>query len=142
MKVRTLSAHDAPRVALLNTQLGYVGDVDLVRRRLEVVTSKSDHWVLGADGAGDLLGFIHFFERPSVDKGFDVVVQSLVVDEKHRGTGVGRVLMDAAEATAKANGITSIALSSRVDRLDAHAFYVALGYAISATSNVFVKWLD
>jgi hypothetical protein len=49
--------------------------------------------------------------------------------------------METAETTAKANGITSVALSSRVDRLDAYAFYAALGYEVSATSSVFVKAL-
>src|SRR5690606_16829025 len=98
--------------------------------RLEVITAKPDHFALCAEGAEKLLGFIHFFERPAVEKGFDMVVQSLVVDERHRGAGIGRVLMEAAERTAKAKGMASVVLSSRIDRLDAHAFYEALGYEI------------
>lgn len=141
MRIRTLSANDAPQLAVLNAQLGYAGDVDQIRRRLEGIASKPDHCVLGAEGPEGLLGFVHFFERPSVEKGLDLVVQSLVVDERRRGAGVGRVLMEAAETAAKSKGIISVALSSRVDRLDAHAFYAALGYEVSATSSVFVKTL-
>jgi len=139
MKVRTLSANDAPQIAALNAQLGYAADVDEVRRRLERIASKSDHWVLGAEGPEGLLGFVHFFERPSIEKGFDMVIQSLVVDARRRGAGVGRILMEAAETAAKSQGITSVTLSSRVDRLDAHGFYAALGYKVVATSNAFAK---
>ncbi len=140
-RVRLLVASDAPEVAALNAQLGYKADVGEIRGRLEHIATKPDHSVLGAEGREGLLGFVHFFERPSVEKGFDMVVQSLVVDERGRAGGVGRVLMEAVEAAAKSKCIASVALSSRVDRLDAHAFYAALGYEVAATSSVFVKTL-
>lgn len=140
--IRTLRASDALAVAALNAQLGYAADTDEIRARVERIASEPRHSLLGAEDRNGLVGFVHFFERPSVDKGFDVVVQSLVVAEEQRNGGVGSALMEAVEAAAKSRSIASVALSSRVDRSDAHAFYKRLGYEITAISNVFVKELS
>ena len=56
-------------------------------------------------------------------------VEEVMVDERHRRSGVGRDLMGAAEAWALERGAAYVALASR----RAGPFYVALGYADSAT---------
>lgn len=105
------------------------------------ILAEPRHKALGAEGPNGLVGFVHFFERPSIEKGFDLVVQSLVIDETQRGRGIGRLLMNEVESAALARGIRSIALSSRSDRHDAHSFYERLGYEVVATSSVFSKML-
>jgi ribosomal protein S18 acetylase RimI-like enzyme len=134
-----LRVEDAARVAELNAQLGYSADHDAIRDRLRRIACEPGHTALGAEGPNGLVGFVHFFERPSLEKGFDLVVQSLVADEKQRNRGVGRLLMSEVEKAAHAKGVRSIALSSRIDRQDAHAFYRRLGYEVVATSSVFFK---
>lgn len=58
-----------------------------------------------------------------------VWVEELMVREDHRGQGVGRALMQAAEDWAAAHGATLVALATR----RAAVFYEALGYRPSAT---------
>jgi GNAT superfamily N-acetyltransferase len=55
-------------------------------------------------------------------------VEELMVDVRHRGSGVGRELMGYAERWARASGAAYLALASR----RAGPFYLALGYEDSA----------
>lgn len=139
--IRALGTDDAQRVAELNAQLGYDAETDAIRERLRRIEVEGGHGVFGAEGPNGLVGFVHFFERPSIEKGFDLVVQSLVTDETQRGRGIGRLLMDKVEKSAHSRGIRSIVLSSRTDRQGAHAFYDVLGYKAVATSTIFSKTL-
>ena len=55
-------------------------------------------------------------------------VEEVMVDENHRGSGIGRLLMDHAEQWARSENAAYLALASR----RAGAFYQALGYEDSA----------
>jgi hypothetical protein len=87
-QIRELNGEDARRVAELNAQLGYVADEIAIRERLTRLASESAHTVLGAEGPDGIVGFVHFFERPSIEKGFDLVVQLLVTGQAQRGRGL------------------------------------------------------
>src|SRR5215471_6649305 len=89
--IRTLACSDAQRVMELNAQLGYDADVRQIRVRLDRLGREPTHHLIGVEGPGGLVAFAHFFERPSIEKGFDMVIQSLVVDVTLRGLGIGRL---------------------------------------------------
>ena len=139
--IRTLTCSDAHRVAELNAQLGYDADVQQIRVRLDRLGRDAAHHVIGVEGPGGLVAFAHFFERPSIEKGFDMVVQSLVVDNALRGSGIGRLLMERIEHVARSKNCDTVALSSQASRTDASEFYKRLGYELSATSNLVLKRL-
>jgi GNAT superfamily N-acetyltransferase len=61
------------------------------------------------------------------------IVENVVVDEKQRGTGVGRALMEEVVARCREVGCYKIQLLSRSHRVAAHAFYQHLGFEPSAT---------
>ena len=79
----------------------------------------------GADSIGYLLGFRHLTFYANGPVGW---VEEVVVRDQDRGRGIGRVLMDAFEQWAAAEGCTLIALATR----RAAPFYRALGYEESA----------
>lgn len=56
-------------------------------------------------------------------------VEEVMVSPEHRGAGIGRALINAAEQWAHEQGAAYVALASR----RAGAFYLALGYSDSAT---------
>lgn len=64
------------------------------------------------------------------------VVDAVVVRRALRGQGWGKRLMQAAMALAAEAGAGKLALSSNRRRLDAHAFYRALGFAQHGISLV------
>lgn len=60
------------------------------------------------------------------------VVEYVVVDEKYRGRGIGRELMDYARGLAEKAGCYKIMLTSDNRREDAHEFYESIGFEASA----------
>jgi GNAT superfamily N-acetyltransferase len=81
--------------------------------------------VRGHESIGYLLGFRHLTFYANGPVGW---VEEVVVRDQDRGRGIGRVLMDAFEQWAAAEGCTLIALATR----RAAPFYRALGYEESA----------
>ena len=82
--------------------------------------------VSGQQSVGYLLGFRHLTFYANGPVGW---VEEIVVLDQDRGQGIGRVLMDAFEQWAAAEGCTLVALATR----RAGPFYRALGYEESAT---------
>jgi GNAT superfamily N-acetyltransferase len=125
----------------LLSQLGYSLDAQEVRRRYEAVTESRDHSLMVAEQAGHVIALCHVYVRPALDKPPEPIVQALVVDQAFRGSGVGKILMAAAETWARDRGFISVALSSNVTRAAAHAFYKAIDYQCTAKSHLFRKTL-
>ena len=136
MIVRDLQPADLPAAANLLDQLGYALDKEEVRSRFERLLNAPAHRVRVAELDGQVVGLLHVFERPALEKPCEAVVQSLVVDANCRGSGVGAALMVDAEAWARARGLSSAALYTNIRRESAHAFYKRIGYAQAATSHL------
>ena len=68
------------------------------------------------------------------------IVENVVVDERQRGRGVGRALMDEIIHRSQDAGCYKIQLLSREHREGAHAFYQSLGFHPSARG--FRRYLD
>jgi GNAT superfamily N-acetyltransferase len=135
MPIRPFDRTDMPVARELLTQLGYQVDATELEDRIERVLAAADHHVAVAEQNGQLVGLLHVFERPALEKPCEAVVQALVVDSNARGRGIGKALMDVAEAWAKARGLASVVLSTR----KAADFYTRLGYGKVATSDLMRK---
>lgn len=117
-------------------QLGYAPDGATFRTRFKRVMSTPAHRVIVAEQDDEIVGVLHAFERPALEKPCEVVVQALVVDKTRRGSGIGAALMREAETWAAARGLSSTALYTRIDRDAARAFYERIGYRLIATSHL------
>lgn len=133
MPIRPFRRTDISVVRELLEQLGYEVAAAELDRRVERILAAADHHIAVAEEGGEVVGLLHVFERPALEKPCEAVVQALVVDAKRRGHGVGKALM--AEAWARARGLDSVALSTR----HAQAFYTQLGYTKVATSDLMRK---
>ncbi len=65
---------------------------------------------------------------PTASHGLVGHVDDVVVDEALRGSGVGRLLMEAVHAEARRLGLRHLDLTSRPAREAANALYQSLGY--------------
>ena len=136
MVIRGGRTSDAPAIRRLIAQLSEdPGDLE-IKGRIDAISRVADHRVLVAEENNAVIGVLHVFERPALEKPREAVVQALVVDESSRGSGVGQALMRAAEAWARERDLPSIALYTRVDRDKARAFYERIGYRLKATSHL------
>ena len=136
MIIRDIRLTDIVAAQRLLGQLGYDLDETDVRTRLEQVLATSGHHVFVAEIGSRVVGLLHVFERPALEKPCEAVVQALVVDSECRGGGIGEALMRQAEAWAADRNLGSTALYTRIDRDGAHAFYERIGYRLAGTSHL------
>lgn len=61
-------------------------------------------------------------------------VEDVVVDGAYRGQGLGKKLMNALIAAARARGVERLELTSGADRVAANALYVKLGFTLRKTN--------
>jgi GNAT superfamily N-acetyltransferase len=128
--IRRAEITDAAEVSALLVELGYPeNDPETVRRRLAAWSAERHCEALVADVDGHVAGVVAVAAIPYLEReGRWGRIVALVVAEAHRGNGIGRRLMEAAEAVAREHGCVTVELSSAVRRADAHAFYERLGY--------------
>jgi ribosomal protein S18 acetylase RimI-like enzyme len=136
MIIRDARPADKAAVHRLIGQLADAPDAAEFRRRFDRVSAALDHRVIVAEAKGEVVGVLHVFERPALEKSCEAVVQALVVDSAQRSAGVGEALMREAEAWATGRKLSSVALYTRVDRDRARAFYERIGYRQKATSRL------
>jgi GNAT superfamily N-acetyltransferase len=141
LHLRAATIADARAVWPLIVQLGYDVTEAEIRRRMGIALADDGHFLIVGESGAAVAGFMHCFQRPAIDKPFELVVQALVVDAKYRSLGVGARFMEEAERLARQTGCGSVTLSSHERRLDAHRFYRDLGYQHFATSAHFRKEL-
>ena len=140
--IRSAAAEDAARIAELSRQLGYPVTAEEAGRRLESIQALDDHALsVAVLPVGEVAGWIHIYVRRTVMLDPIVEVDGLIVDEAHRGTGIGGQLMGHAEEWALSRGISVVNLRSNVIREDTHAFYRRLGYEHVKQQMVFRKML-
>jgi GNAT superfamily N-acetyltransferase len=131
---------DVDRLAVLCEQLGYPSTPAQVHQRLGQVLQDEDQAVFVAEGvAGQVVGWVQVFGRQLLVVDRHAELGGLVVDEGHRGRGVGPQLMEQAEDWARARGCEALYVRSNVVREGAHRFYEGIGYAQIKTSRVFLK---
>jgi GNAT superfamily N-acetyltransferase len=86
-----------------------------------------------AELGGEIVGTLQLVITPSLSyKGSKrSMVESVRVDSKLRGQGIGRQMMLWAMERARERGCISMHLTSHGERQDAHRFYEKLGFAKS-----------
>ncbi len=138
--IRDAVESDTPHIAALVTELGYPTTEPEMKNRLAIIGDDSNIRTLVAQ-VGDVVvgvagvGLEPYYER----NGAYGRLLALSVAESYRGKGVGRALVNAAEAWLTAQGATTIVVNSGDHRKDAHRFYERAGY--KPTGIRFVKEL-
>ena len=84
---------------------------------------------------GEIIGTLQLTFTPSLSHQGSkrCTVESVRVDEKHRGKGIGREMMQWAIERAKEKGCASMQLTTHNDRSNAHRFYESLGFSSTHT---------
>jgi len=140
ISVRAATETDAEIIAQLAGELGYPVESESVRARLREPLAHGDELVLVAqDGEGQLCGWLQAHASEVLESGFRVEIVGLIVTERLRRHGAGRLLVEAAERWAGEIGAQAIVVRSNVNRQESHAFYPALGYAKTKTQSVYRK---
>jgi GNAT superfamily N-acetyltransferase len=139
LTIRDAQAVDAEQIARLLAQLGYPTHGSAVEPRLERLRIVGDRVVV-ADLDGAVVGLAHLHVTPAIERDRPAAkIGALVVDEAHRGHGIGRALVEEMEAEARTRGCELLFLTTAARRKDAHEFYASVG--LTETGKRFAKEL-
>ena len=140
MIIRSTQSEDVEALANLMAELGYSTSSEQMRRRFKAISDDASTGTLVAEREGKVLGMVGLrIERSYVSDDSYVQIRDFVVGSEHRGKGVGRTLLSAAEDWARRRGARDVMLTTHKRRTDAHRFYHSMGY--EATGYRFYKAL-
>ncbi len=107
---------------------------DNYRRVFSQICRQTGYELMVAECDGEVVGTLVLLIMPNLSHNALpwALVENVVVDEKYRRQGIGRLLIEYAIVRAKTAGCYRIVLSSDIRRHEAHEFYRSLGFEASA----------
>lgn len=133
---------DLARVSELSVQLGYPASPESLHSRFATIAADGAQGLFVAELDGRVIGWIHVHPRVLLESEPYAEIGGLVVDTGARRSGAGRALVREAERFARSAGFATMRVRSNVVRVEAHAFYPALGYAQLKTQHSYTKVLQ
>jgi GNAT superfamily N-acetyltransferase len=128
-EIRRATQSDATLIADLLGELGYSVHPSFFQERLAALPSQPADAVFVAEHAESVIGFasVHLFPAFYADVWIGRIT-ALVVSAHHRRRGIGRLLLDAAEAFAWERRCTQVEVTSGGTHEPAPQFYESNGY--------------
>ncbi len=128
--IREATFDDAAQLHILLQQLGYNINLETVKIRITAYQN-TQHKIFVAIEEGNIVGEISLgiYEQLWID-GPSCRIDTIVIDQSHRGHGIGKQLIEYAEQYALKVGCKVIELitSDKRRASGTHAFYESLGY--------------
>ena len=99
-------------------------------KAFEQIEKDSNHELIVAEMDGEVIGTLHLMFLPSISYqgGLRAQIESVRVDGKLRGRGIGSKMMRWAIERAKERDAHLVQLTTHRSRQDAHHFYERLGF--------------
>lgn len=136
IEVRRLAPGDEEAVHAARTLFDGAPRPEATRRFL---AEPASHLLVAYDGAGAPVGFVSGVELTHPDKGTEMFLYELGVDEPARRRGVGRTLVEALAAVAREAGCYDMWVLADADNAPARAAYARAG-AVEASQPVLLEW--
>lgn len=138
--IRQMAPEDAAAVAELTSQLGYASSESDIKRRYALIKDRLDgRLIVALDIDAVVVGWIHVQALSMLEADQRAEIWGLVVADSVRGSGAGRLLVEAAEEWAVERDLDIMGVRSNTLRVEAHAFYEHLGYEVVKTQKAFRK---
>ena len=129
ISIREARPADSPAIARLISQLGYPSTEEEISQRLAVLSRLPEHVTFVAEVDGQIVGLTGAYMDYALEiSGSYGRLMGLVVEDRFRGRGIGKRLLEFVEGWLRDRGAARITLTSGKQRADAHRFYRNLGY--------------
>ena len=133
IEIRPATPQEAASVCALLGELGYETAPQAIASRLQRLNgTRADPAFLAHENGRPLaLIALHHCQMLQYDKPV-VRITALVVHDRARRRGIGRLLIEHALSWAEHAGCELVELTSALDRAEAHAFYRDLGFTANS----------
>jgi GNAT superfamily N-acetyltransferase len=129
IEIRACTPDDAVAVSTLLGELGYTLSIQQATEHVRELSKTGADPIFLAAADGQVLGLLALHLWRMLQYTSPIArVTALVVDQRARRHGVGKLLMEHAERMGSAAGCEFVELTSAMDRAEAHAFYRRIGY--------------
>jgi GNAT superfamily N-acetyltransferase len=128
ISVRKMDIEDAEAVNALSKQLGYPLSIGQTQQNINAILQSKDHTAYVAEYENKIVGWIGAAQAIMLEVMPHCEINGLVIDEHHRGMGIGKLLIDKVKQWAKEKGNDKIGLHCNIKRTEAHLFYEHLGF--------------
>jgi N-acetylglutamate synthase-like GNAT family acetyltransferase len=127
--MREATIHDADAIQSLLHELGYPAGPGQVAERLSRLLPDPASSVFVIEDDGGIVGLAAIHVIPLIERDAPVCrLTAIVVSERARRRGTGRLLVKRVEEEARRRGCDRVEVTSSHDREGAHAFYRELGF--------------
>ncbi len=135
--IRKMEPVDAEAISTLSHQLGYPATLEACRERIDAILQHPDHCVFVAVVDEHVVGWIHGFHTINLESDPFVAIAGLVVDEKHRRMGVGKMLIDKVIEWSVSKKCGRVRVRCNAARKASHLFYEALDFRDVKEQKIF-----
>jgi GNAT superfamily N-acetyltransferase len=135
--VRQMKVEDSKSVNQLSAQLGYPLSLEETRENIAHVLASENDDAYVALHNDKIVGWIGLSRAVLIEMVSYCEINGLVVDEKYRGLGVGKMLIEKAARWGKERGNDKLRLRCNVVRTKTHLFYQHLGFHEVKQQKVF-----
>ena len=125
---REMLVKDAKAVNLLSAQLGYHLSPEQSLENIDAVLKSKQHVAFVAVHENKIVGWIGAAQAIMIEIKPHCEINGLVTDERYRGKGVGKLLIEKVKQWARENGNDVLSLHCNVTRTAAHLFYEHIGF--------------
>src|SRR5437016_9855685 len=122
VRIRPPRTADAEQLGVLNRQLGYTTEMQELVARIDRLSELREHFVAVAEVDGTVVGWVQAEHRFSMEAGDRAELVGLIVGAAARRSGVGGLLVQAAEDWATDRGLRSMIVRSNAIRPESHPF--------------------
>ena len=126
--IREMTLNDAKAVNILSSQLGYTLSIEQTLQNINAVLESNDHTAFVAEYENKIVGWIGASQAIMIEVMPHCEINGLVIDQDHRGMGIGKLLIDKVKQWAREKNNNKIGLRCNVKRTEAHLFYQHLGF--------------
>ncbi len=136
---REARLEDSSALAGLSNQLGYAIDTEKTSHHLDLILREKNGMVYVATEQGSVIGWIQVGMKRTLESGLIHEIYGMVVDEKFRNKGIGKILLQTGIHWLQSQGASRVRVRSNVKRIDAHRFYEKQGFGLHKEQKVFER---